>query len=178
MQNQSKTHFQRGFVLATVLVLLLILVLIVSALLSGQAATVRQMRDTLAGQQAEQDAHNLHRACLNAVRAKMSINTLSQVNTKDLAQPIVIQNAGTCQVRVYDAVPEVWTPRFEIVSTPNVGRWVEISHWRYPACGNPNDSCFTAPQKNLNLRGINGILQATQVRFAQNQPIQTTWRAQ
>lgn len=175
--------WQRGFALATVLLVLLIMALIVAALLNGQRFAVRELRDVLNRTKIEQTSRNLHRTCLADVHNLLTEQTLSHNQHVDLSQPKPYAE-GSCQVTVEanaitQSNQDAWPPRLRITSS-SIDQHIEISDWRYPACINhlAENRCFTAPPASLTLKNNQGLTQTVTVQYLKNTLIQTAWRLQ
>ncbi|MGL4766547.1 MAG: hypothetical protein ACRCV6_00440 [Formosimonas sp.] len=172
---------QRGFALATVLLLLMIVALLVTALLNNQVFALRETTDVITSATRTQNAHNIHRTCLRQVRTSMA-----QGNSPDSPVVIHIPNAtgvigstvsGQCTLTAGQLTdnPNAWVPHLRITSTYD--GITEISDWRYTACEQPNSgSCTTLPPMSLKPLTGNNHPVTVRPQYQLNTPIQTAWR--
>ena len=178
----SKTQFQQGFALASVLIVLLILAMIVAALLSNQKLALRETSDILASATRAQESHNLHRTCLKLVREQMSASTLrvnsAMVDWRNAFDISANGVSGTCELEAITAgAPQQWTPHLRI--TTRLNGQVEISDWRYEPClpTTPAEACLSNVQTQLMVKKLGEVgFQTLTPIYLLNVPVQTVWR--
>lgn len=176
-----RTHFkQRGFALATILLVLLVLAMVVAALLNNQNLAVRETSDVLAAATRAQNSHNLHRVCLQEVRQKMRQDNLAEVDwstkfnisTSNATGVMTDTVSGECQVEAGDFTH---SPHLRISSA--FDGLVEITDWRYAPCVDKTAlSCFTS-QRSIKIKQLNSNNVVTVTpQYLSDAPVQTAWR--
>lgn len=161
-----KRHSQRGVALFTVLILLVVLAAASAVLIQSQRWSVRQIADRLEVLDQTAASSVLHDQCVLRMREGLEYPSKGSVLKGYAGGEGFISasdarwdsHADGCIFEWYQLPSDsvsAWTPHVRVTSRAQVGgrMMLEVSEWRYPACGSTG-ACSGRAVQQVNSDGL------------------------
>lgn len=195
LRNHFNPNQQKGFALATVLILLLILSAIVVVMFDGQRLKVMEAEAVIDAAADVQGSHNAHQVCVNDVKpflistpvATPSVTVAtwwqgSATSAAPLDAADARWSAGDCVVEAFgtaDGVAE-WLPVIRITSKFTGAHSVKLeqTEWRFPVCTTtPSATTCVQAGFQVNIKNNSGmVVRTVRPTFFGGQAVQVAHR--